>query len=880
MPKTQNITPPHWVLRFFRWFCNPDFVEDLEGDLFERFEKRVNEKSLKAAKWRFIIDVLKLFRPSLMKSLKIQNFNNTTMINNYYKVAWRHIVKEKFYSFINISGLAVGMASCIFIAFYVLKELSYDQYHENLDRTYRILQGAHAGAERDIPPTPENFRFWGNAPVGPALKEELPEVEYFCRFTPGHSKLIKANDELYNEKNVVYGDSTVFKVFSWNLIAGNPDKVLTEPNSIVLTETLAKKYFGTTDVLGKTVILEQERECVVTGVMEDVPNNSQFIFDGIISMATFYDIRSGIFDNWGYVDFYNYITLKEGTSVESIKPKLQPLGEKYTSDWEHANFYLDIEPLEGSYLHSVAARQAGKTGSVTNLFIFSIIGLFILIIACINFINLSTARSLERAKEIGIRKVVGARQYSLINQFLSEFILLALFAGVIAICIVTVAAPYLYELTGVQISISTFLNPLFLSVFIIGILTIGLLAGSYPAFLLSKFQPAKVLKGNFKTGSSGVVLRKGLVTFQFILTIGLIIGTSTVYNQLQYLQNHDLGFTKDQTLILEFGFDGEVSRNIEALKNEFTNLPSISSVCASRAVPGGYHPNAGTLIEDQNGEMVPHSPAIYEIDPDFVPFYGIKLLAGRAFSYDYYSDSTEALMINMAAARQWGYTDPEEVVGKKFSQWGREGKIIGVLDDFNYQSLHNEVAPLSLRYEPFSMAMFSVKVNTDDLYSTIQNLENKWKELIPHRPFSYYFLDDSFDQQYKADNQFAELFTAFAMLAIIIALLGLFGLTTYTTSQRIKEIGIRKVLGASVGSIVLLLSKDLSKLLIVAFIIAAPLAWFAMTKWLEGFAYQASIGIGIYIIAAITISIIAFGTMSWQSMKAALQNPTNSLKNE
>ena len=872
--------PPKLPLRFFRWYCHQDFAEDIEGDLLERFEKNTMEKSVKAAKWGLVADVLRLFRPSLMKSLNIQKLNNRTMINNYYKVAWRHIIKEKFYSLINISGLAVGIASCIFIAFYVLKELSYDQYHENLDRTYRILQGAHAGEERNIPPTPENFRFWGNAPVGPTLKEELPEVEHFCRFTPGHSKLIKANDELYNEKDIVYGDSTVFKVFSWELVAGNPENALKEPNSIVLTESLAMKYFGTTDALGKTVLLEQERECVVTGVMEDVPENSQFIFDGIISMTTFYDIRPGIFDNWGYVDFYNYITLKEGATLESIKPKLQPIATKYTSDWKHSNFYLDIEPMDGSYLYSVAARQAGKTGSVTNLIIFSIIGLFILIIACINFINLSTARSLERAKEIGIRKVVGARQYSLVNQFLSELILLAMFAGVLAIGIVTSAAPYLYAITGVQISLDNFLSPLFLGAFIIGIFTIGLLAGSYPAFLLSKFQPAKVLKGNFKTGSSGVVLRKGLVTFQFILTIGLIIGTSTVYNQLQYLRNHELGFTKDQTLILEFGFDGEVSRNIEALKTQFANQPGISSICASRAVPGGYHPNAGTLIEDKNGEMVPHSPAIYEVDPDFVPFYDIKVLAGRAFSYDYYSDSTEALMINMAAARQWGYTDPEEVVGKKFSQWGKEGEIIGVVDDFNYQSLHNEVAPLSLRYEPFSMAMFSLKVDTDDLYTTIQNLENKWKELIPHRPFSYYFLDDSFDQQYKADNQFAELFTAFAVLAIIIAFLGLFGLTTYTTSQRIKEIGIRKVMGASVSSIVLLLSKDLSKLLIVAFVIAAPLAWFAMTKWLEGFAYQASIGIGIYIIAAISISAIAFGTMSWQSMKAALQNPTNSLKNE
>ncbi|QSE98481.1 ABC transporter permease [Fulvivirga lutea] len=872
-------SPPQLAQKFINWFLKEELAEEVLGDLEEKYYRKLKETSVTKAKLNYWFQVLNYLRPFALKKYR-SNSNNFIMINNYYKVAWRHIAKEKFYSFINISGLAVGIASCIFIAFYVLNELSYDQYHENLDRTYRVLQGFKANEDLDTPPVPEEYRFWGNAPIGPALKEEIPEIEHFCRFTPGHSKLIKVNDELYNEDGVVFGDSTAFKVFSWKVIAGNPDLALTEPNSIVLTESQAKKYFGNEDAMGKIVTYNQTVECKVTAIMEDVPLNSQFRFDAIISMKTFYNERPAIFDSWGYVDFYNYITLKENTTIEAIKPRITDVVEKYTADWEQSKFYADVEPMDGSYLNSVAKRQAGKMGSISNLIIFSIIGAFILIIACINFINLSTARSLERAKEIGIRKVVGARQFSLVNQFLSEFFLLSLFAGVLAIAIVIVLAPNFFGLTGVEITSTDIFNIEFALTFVSGIAIIGLLAGFYPAFLLSKFQPSKVLKGNFKTGSSGVILRKGLVTFQFILTIALIIGTTTIYNQLKFLQNHDLGFSKEQVLVMEFGFDTQVQLNIEALKNEFGNDPDVTEVSASRAVPGNFLPNAGTLIENKAGEMEPHSPTIYEIDPDFIPFYDIKMLSGRPFSYDYYSDSTEALMINMAAVKLWGYTDPEEVIGKKFSQWGKEGKVIGVVDDFNYKSLHSEVEPLSLRYEPFSMAKFSLKINTDDVFQTIQRLESKWKTLIPQRPFTYYFLDDNFDQQYRADNQFAQLFASFAILAIIIAFLGLFGLTTYTTTQRIKEIGIRKVLGASVQSIVLLLSKDLFKLLVIAFLIASPLAWFAMNKWLAGFAYQTSINAGIFIIAAIAISVIAFGTMSWQSVKAALQNPTNSLKNE
>ena len=877
-----NNQPPKLWLRFFRWYCHPDYAEDIEGDLFERFERQIELGNTGSAEWRFASDVVRLFRPGLIRPLtqKKQQQNQFDMFKNYYKVAWRHILKEKFYSFINVTGLGVGLTCCILITFFVMNELSYDNYHEKLDRTYRILQAYKSGAEMATTPAAEEYQVWGNAPVGPAFKEEFPEVDQFCRFTPGHSKLIKAGDELYDEKNIVFGDSTVFDVFSWELISGNPKSALAAPNSIVLTESLAKKYFGEDNAMGQIVTYNKNRDCLVTGIMKDVPSNSHFTFDGIISMATFYDQRPPMIDWWGYVDFYTYFTLKDNTRIEDIKPKLDDLAAKYTADWEDSKFYIDVEPLKGAYLNSTAARHPGKTGSISNITIFAVIGVFMLLIACINFINLSTARSLERAKEIGIRKVVGARKSSLINQYLSEFFLLALFAGLLSLALVIFLAPYLKDFAGLSIEPSDILNIEFLGIFLVGIFVVGLLAGSYPAFLLSKFQPAKVLKGSFKSGKSGVALRKALVSFQFVLTISLIIGTATIHNQLDYLQNQELGFEKDQVLVMEFGFDGQIQRGIEALKDEFEKSPNVSSVCASRAVPGNFFPNAGTTIENPEGELESHSPAIYEIDPDFLTFYDIKVLAGRNFSYNNYSDSVEALIINNAAAKLWGYNNPEDVIGKKFDQWGKTGEVIGVVDDFNYKSLHTEVEPLTLRYEPFSMAKFSARVSTSEIYSTIQNLEEKWKELIPHRPFTYYFLDNNFDLQYKSDEKFSELFSSFSVLAILIAFLGLFGLTTYTTSQRIKEIGIRKVLGASLRSILLLLSKDLSKLLLLSFLIAVPISWYAMKEWLESFAYQAPISLWVYLITALIVSALAFGTMGWQSVKAALQNPVNSLKNE
>ncbi len=873
--------PPKVPLHFFRWYCHPEYLEDIEGDLIERFEKRV-EQSKRSASWRFALDVLRLFRPGIIRPItQIQQLNRLDMFKNYYKVAWRHIMKEKFYSFINIAGLGVGIACCMLIGLYIQYELSYDQYNENLGSTYRVLQSFRSLDEANTGiPAEDEYQVWGCAPLGPSLDSDFPEVDLVTQLTSPNDWLFRYEDKIFSESNVLFADSNIFKVFSWEMLSGNREKALDNPNTIVLTESMAKKYFGENDALGKLITVDQNLSFEVTGVMEDVPHNSHFTFEALVSMGTFRQFRPSIFDSWGYVDFYTYFILNEAANIDDLTNRTSAFEEKYTKDSEHSKYDIAFEPLANAYLNSKAARQPGPTGNETNLYIFSLVGLFILAVACINFINLSTARSVERAKEVGIRKVVGARKQALIYQFLSEFFLLSLFAGILSISLVVLFMPILQDITAKPITYDPLLTIEFGCIFATTLLTIGLLSGIYPAFLLSAFRPIAILKGKFKSSIQGITLRKSLVTIQFILTIILLVGTAAVFMQLKYLKNRDLGFDQEQMLIIDFGFNRQVQLSLPVLKESFKSNANVISTTASRAVPGDFLPNAGTTIENSDGIMTNYTPRIYEIDTDFIADYKIEVVAGRSFSNEYASDSMEALIINETAARLWGYSNPAEVVGKKFDQWGKMGEVIGVVKDFNYQSLHTKIEPLSLRYEPRSMSKLSVRIQSQDISNTITDLEEKWKELIPHYPFNYRFLDTSFNNLYQSDARFGQLFSGFAILAIFIACLGLFGLTTYTTTQRTKEIGIRKVLGASVSAIVLLLSKDFSKLLLLAFIIAIPASWYAIKSWLNSFAYKVNIGSDIYILSAIAVTSIALFTMSWQSIKAALQNPVNSLKNE
>ena len=799
------------------------------------------------------------------------------MFKNYLKIAWRNLLKNKGYSVINIGGLAIGMTCFLLIVMFIKNELSYDSYHEKAENIYRIV---HHGSEDNL----DDRWIWGNAPVGPALKADFSEVLEIVQFSGRSDILLEYNERSFQEGNAFYADETVFNIFSWPLLAGNPKTALEAPYSIVLTESTAKKYFGSEDPIGKTIDGVGGRAndgiYTVTGVMKDVPSNSHFTFDVLMSMSSFYQTRPGIFEAWGYVDFYTYFLVTDSFNQQAFQAKMPEfLKRNRPAESEEYYYNLSLEPLKDAYLNSGAARQPGLTGSLSNIYIFAIIGLFILIIASINFMNLATARSLERAKEVGVRKVIGADKKGLRYQFLGESMLMVLIATLIGLALVMLCLPGMRQITGKQFLTNEIFNSFTLSVYFGTAIVTGLLAGSYPAFILSNFKPSSVLKGVFRTSQKGNNLRKGLVIFQFSLSIALIASTVIVYFQLGFMLDKNLGFDREQQLVIDFNWDGQVRDNMETIKSEFMNLPEVVSVAGSRTVPGGHFPAAGTEIETFEGNMEYFEPFLYEIDFDFIPHYKIEVVAGRSYSRDFVTDSIAAMVVNESAARSFGYSNPSDIIGKRFEQWGREGTIVGVVKDFNYLSLHQNVAPLTLRYSQYGKYL-SLKVKSANIQHAITKIEQKWAELAPHRPFLYSFLDESFNKQYEADFKFRKLFTIFSFLAIFIACLGLLGLATYSAMQRTKEIGIRKVLGAEVSSIVRLLSIDFIKLVLIAILIATPFSWFVMNKWLDIYAYQITIDWWVFAIAGIMALSIAVLTISYHAIKVAQADPVKSLRTE
>lgn len=803
------------------------------------------------------------------------------MISNYFKIAWRSLSRSKMYSLINIIGLTVGIACCILIVLYVKDELSYDQYHKNYHQIYRVLHSyREISGENLRPPSPDEYQVWGNAPVAPALQADFPEIKKTARFTSPITLLLQNGDKRFQEGNLMFADSTTFDIFSWKLLYGNRETALNAPNSIVLTERIAKKYFGDSNPVGQVFQTDQDSTSLtVTGVMEDVPSNSHFTFSGLLSMSTFYRFRPDIFNEWGYIDFYTYFLLNENADIKMMSAKVPEFLKRRIPG--QIGYMIAFEPLKNAYLRSQAMRQPGTTGSLSNVYIFSLVAAFILFIAAINFINLTTARSMERAKEIGVRKAVGAHQQSLILQYLVEAVVISMLATVLAFALVFLLLPMVRNISGKPLPYGDLMSWKMMIVLIFTPFLVGIPAGIYPALVLSRFKPALVLKGKFHSSGKGIQLRKGLVVFQFSLSIALIACTAIVFSQLDHLRSHSLGFRQDQMLVIDYGGDNKVNKNIEAVKATLANNPAVITVTASRAVPGEFFPNATTFIASRSGEMQPFAPGLYEIDADFLPAYEMKMAAGRAYSRDFPADLEQSLIINEAAAKQWGYANPQEIIGKKFEQWGRKGTVIGVVKDFNYQSLHKKVEPLALRMAPsYVLNRLSLRIKTAQINKTISELEHTWNELEPQRPFKYSFLDQAFNEQYLKDLRFGEIFAAFGTLTILIACLGLFGLATFSTEKRLKEIGIRKVLGASITSIVGLLSGDFIKLVLIAIVIATPLGWWGMHRWLNGFAYRVDIHWWTFGLAGLAAVIIALLTVGLLALKAARMNPVRSLKAE
>jgi len=794
------------------------------------------------------------------------------MFKNYLKVSLRNLWKHKIFSVINIMGLAVGMTACFLIYLYVHFETSYDAFNTKADRIFRVVT--------DIK-TPSDVLHWSatSAPMGINMQRDFPEVQSAVRVRY-ESFLVRKGNDKFQEKNSIMADSSLFRVFDFPLIYGDKKTALKEPMSIVLSQTAAKKYFGNKNPVGQTVILTgQNINATITGVMKDIPENSQIKADLILSFSSEKQVYGQSNDSsWANFYLYTYLLLKPHADYKKLAAKLPAFIDRHTGKKlkeAQMSFTLFLEPLRDVYLYST--RDGSKSGNIYNVYIFSIIAIVILLIACINFINLTTARSAERAKEVGIRKVVGADRFQLAKQFIGESVLISLISFIISVILCSLLLPAFNQLAGKQVSSPFFYHPLYiLSLFFVAI-GIGVIAGFYPAIVLSSYKPVSVLKGRFATGTRGILLRKALVIFQFTISIILITGTLIVYNQLHFMRSRDLGFSKDQMMIIDTNGD----KNKDAFKQSLSTIQNVRSTTFSSGIPGGGVNTAYSKVENNTGEMQTSDLDIYFVDFNFLKQYQIRVIAGRGFSPDYGGDTTHAMVINESACRLLGFNSPQQAIGKNFDQWGRQGTIIGVVKDFHYQALQEPIKALSMRIDSSDNYQFlSIKVATKNLPSTIKAIEAKWNELIPNRPFDYSFLDESFDKQYRAEDRFGKLFFNFAILAIFISCLGLLGLASYSTLQRTKEISVRKVLGASVSGVTTLLTKDFIRLVLIGLIIASPIAWFIMHKWLQGFAYRISIGWGTFVIAGMISVLIAIITVSFQAIKAAIANPVKSLRTE
>jgi putative ABC transport system permease protein len=794
------------------------------------------------------------------------------MLKNYLRVAFRNLWRHKGFSLLNILGLTIGMSACFLVFLYVKFELSYDDFHSKSNRIYRIVT--------DILNPSETLHFSVAAPAMPvAAKRDFPEIEKAVRFDPGSLLIRRGNDIKIQESNMAFADSTFFEVFDFPLLKGDPVTALREPYSVVLSEAAAKKYFGSADPMGQHLLLtDQSNVGTVTGLMKDMPENTELKADVLVASY------SGAADsnrdkNWGGFGDFSYFLLKPNTDAQALQKKFPAFLQNHIAKMMKENnqtYTYILEPLKDVYLKST--RGGTVSGSQTNVYVFSIVGIFILLIAAINFVNLTTARSTERAREVGIRKVVGAERRQLTGQFLGESVILCMIAFVLSVGVCAALLPSFNFLAGKTVSTGIFHHPSYIwTLLLIGI-GIGVLAGIYPALVLSAFQPIVVLKGRFASGNKGLLLRKGLVISQFTISIGLIVATLLVGSQLDYMRHQELGFNKDQELVL----DTQGDNHRDALKEEIRGLPGVSSVAMSSNTPGSGKMNAYSIIQNQKGEMQVCSPDLFFVDFDYIPQYQLKVLAGRPFSRAFGTDTTQAMILNEAAVRMLGYHSPQDALGRDFSQWGRKGKIIGVVRDFHYESLQQVIRPLSLRIEPGGCDQISVKVQTTNLKGTIASIEKAWHNVIPYRPFSYFFVDEMFDRQYRAEDRFGKLFLYFSALAIFISCLGLLGLASYSTLQRNKEVGVRKVLGASVGGIVLLLSKDFLWLVGIAFLLAASASFFLMKRWLDTFYYRINIYSAwwIFVLAGLGALGIAIFTISFQAVRAAMVNPVNSLRTE
>jgi putative ABC transport system permease protein len=789
------------------------------------------------------------------------------MFKNLLKTAVRHIVKHIGYSILNIIGLTLGISSALFLIIYVADEVSYDRYHEKADRIYRVSTKINE---------PDDQFTWivAQIPFGPQVVHDYPEVQSFVRFINMPRALYKYEDKVFNEENFYYVDSTLFDIFTYKVLKGDVKSALTEPNKIVLTQKIANRYFGNTDPIGKT-LTTGTTTFEVTGVIQDVPTYSHFRFDAIAS-------RNNLpkqLGSWGNFGVYTYLLFPEHFDVKSFETKMQEMYTTYMKPiFGPMNIMLayKLEPITKIHLYSTNANEPEPTGSITYVRVFAIVAIFLVLIAAMNYMNLATARSTRRAREVGLRKVAGSRRGPLVLQFLSESIIFTVISLLLSIVILVILLPKFNLLSAKSFDLHVIYSPVvLLSLFSI-ILVVGIFGGSYPAFFLSRFSPVTVLKGEITQGSAGSLFRKILVVIQFTVSVIMIICTLVVFRQLNYLKTMDQGF--DQTNVIGIQLNQSMTRKYPVLKQVLHENQNIKYVTSTSSAVGEGSGKIIFNVETDQG-MSQRGVNFAIVDYDFIETLGIKILKGRGFQQDMPSDTLSGVVVNETFVNRMGWKDP---IGKKVEAGDANtlrARVVGVMKDYHQTGMYNGIESLLLAYRPVNNNVY-IKLTGVDKKSTISFIETKWKEIFPDQPFTYTFLSDRFNHQFEADEKRGLIFTMFTVLAILIACLGLFGLASYMVEQRTKEIGIRKVFGANESIILRLISSDFLKLITIGIVIAMPVAYYLMSDWLQNYVYRTKVGLPVLIIAALMTIVITFITISYKAYQAAVMNPANSIKTE
>lgn len=875
----KDVSPPKWADRFLEWYCNPALLEEIQGDAYELYLRTRRAHSRYVADLQFAWNVLRFFRWSNVKRSRIQSPSSRMMYRNYFAVFKRGFIKQKGYSFLNVFGLSIGITCFILISLYIRDEYSFDRMHSKADRIYRIheiFEADGVGERSASQPFPV-----GEALVNDYESQILKSVRLFNFQSPTLAVSTIDNKKEFNEPRLFFTDSAFFDVFDFNLLKGDVKTALNNTHSVVITESTAKKYFAGEDPIGKYLKFQGNTNLLVTGILEDVPVNTHFQFDFLVSFATLKEFYDGkLPDGWYWNPCWTYLLLKDPAAAIDLQAAMPAFVQKYFPEFIRNDVRLELVPLTDIHLKSHMDYEIQPNSSETTVYVFASIALFVLLIACINFINLSTARAAKRAKEVGMRKTLGSLKGQLVGQFLFESILLCVFSVVIAIIMVVIALPFFNAFAEKDIATGVLLEPFYVVLVTSLPLGVGIISGIYPAFVLSSFLPITALKAN-TSQEKGAMFRKVLVVLQFTLSIILLIGTGVAIDQLTMLRNSDTGFVRENVIMIPVS-RSPIATTYEALRTEFLRNPNTLSVTALEEVLGAKHQVGNYLIEGME-ESKPF-PRL-NVRHDFIKTFDIQLVAGRDYSEDIVTDDSLALLVNETFVKQMGWTSNEAAIGKTFGTRPNRA-IVGVVKDFNFTSRHQPIRPLimDLNMNPKAFDLFikymAVRISGENVPETIEWLRQQWKAQIPGWPFEYFFLENDLEKLYKAENKMSKITIVFSGLSILVACLGLFGLSTFTAEQRKKEMSIRKVMGSSDSEIFILFSKRFFTLILIANVLAFPLAWFLMRQWLAGFAYQVEIDFGLFVLSGVVAVAIAFVTICYQALRAARSNPAEVLKNE